>query len=155
MAWIAQPSPDHLKLHRFAGTWTGEETLSPSPWGPGGPASGRITGRIVCDGFFVVSDYEEEKDGRITFRGHSVYGWDAKRQVVTWYWVDSMGTPPAQAVTGKWDGDTLVLTQEHPEGHSRFTYKFQGDDLYDFTIEGMREGKPWETMMKGSYRRSS
>jgi hypothetical protein len=153
MAWMPQPSADHLKLHRLAGEWVGDETLSPSPWGPGGPAVGRITGRVACDGAFVVADYEEEKDGRISFRGHSVFGWDSKRKVVTWYWVDSMGTPPAQAVTGQWEGDTLVLAQDFPEGRSRYTYRFEGADRYHFTIEGMRDGKTWETMMKGSYRR--
>jgi hypothetical protein len=64
-----------------------------------------------------------------------------------------MGTPPAQAVTGHWEGDTLILTQDFPEGSSRYTYRFEGDDRYHFSIEGMRESKTWETMMKGSYRR--
>jgi hypothetical protein len=153
MSWMPQPTADHLKLHRLAGTWVGAETLSPSPWGPGGPAIGRIEGRVICEGFFVATDYEEEKDGRISFRGHSVYGWDPTRQVVTWYWVDSMGTPPAQAATGRWSGDELVLTQDFPEGHSRYTYRFHGEDRYDFAIEAMREGKPWEKLMEGSYQR--
>ena len=31
---MPKPSEHHLKLHRFAGNWVGEEKLSPSPWGP-------------------------------------------------------------------------------------------------------------------------
>jgi Protein of unknown function (DUF1579) len=153
MPSMPQPSPEHLKLHRLAGTWAGDEKLSPSPWGPGGPARGRITGRVAMDGFFVVSDYEEEKGGQVTFRGHSVFGWDQKREVVVWYWVDSMGMPPPQATTGGWDGDKLVFSQASPEGHSRFTHEFQGGDRYLFRMEASQDGKSWSTMMEGDYRR--
>ena len=41
---MPKPSEQHRKLHRFAGNWVGEEKLTPSPWGPGGPALGRLTG---------------------------------------------------------------------------------------------------------------
>jgi hypothetical protein len=90
------PTDDHRKLHRLAGTWIGEERLEPSPWGPGGAAVGRITARVALDGLFVVSDYVEEKDGKISFGGHSVFGWDPAARNVTWYWFDTMGANPPE-----------------------------------------------------------
>src|SRR5262245_25918319 len=87
---MPQPTDEHKKLHALVGDWEGEEKLSPSPWGPGGVAFGRYTHRLGCDGFFVLQDYVEEKDGRTVFRGHGVYGWDAAEKSYIWYWVDSM-----------------------------------------------------------------
>ncbi len=152
---MPQPTADHRKLHRLAGTWVGDERLAPSPWGPGGPAKGRISGRVACDGFFVVSDYEEEKDGRVVFCGHSIYGWDPALGAVAWTWVDSMGAPPAAPILGRWDGDALVFVREQPCGASRFTHRFGGDGRYLFTIEGRQGDGPWQVMMEGTYRRTS
>lgn len=146
---------EHRKLHRLAGNWIGEETLQPSPWGPGGPAVGRVSAHVVLDGMFVTSDYVEEKDGKVVFRGHGVFGWDAGSRTVTWYWFDSMGgTPPAPS-RGTWEGDTLVLRVEGGGAEGRYTYRFQGNDRYQFRIENSFDrGKSWVKFMEGTYRRS-
>ena len=62
MDGMPKPTKQHLKLKRFVGQWEGKEKLSPSPWGPGGEATGRYTGRLDLEGFFVIQDYVEEKD---------------------------------------------------------------------------------------------
>ncbi len=59
---MPKPTKEHQKLSELAGTWEGEETLAPSPWGPGGKARGKMTHRMDLDGFFLVQDYIEEKD---------------------------------------------------------------------------------------------
>ena len=66
---MPKPTEEHRRLHAFLGEWEGEEKLSPSPWGPGGTARGRSTCRLDLDGFFVIQDYVEEKDGRVSYRG--------------------------------------------------------------------------------------
>jgi hypothetical protein len=81
---MPKPTEEHRKLHVLAGDWVGDEKLSPSPWGPGGPAVGRYRGRVDMDGFFVVQDYVEEKDGRTVFRGHGVFGYDAQAKEYIW-----------------------------------------------------------------------
>jgi len=154
MDGMPRPNENHEKLHRFAGSWVGEEILEPSPWGPGGPAVGRLEGEVILEGFFVVSDYVEEKGGQVTFRGHGIFGWDDKANNVTWYWFDSMGgTPPAPS-RGTWDGETLVLRSNAPQGEGRYTYRFEGKDRYVFRIENSTDGgKTWKKLMEGTYRR--
>src|SRR5262245_58446522 len=113
---MPKPSAAHQRLHVLVGEWSGEETLSPSPWGPGGTATGRSTCRLDLDGFFVVQDYVEEKDGQVSYRGHGVFGYDAQSGEYAWYWVDSMGFVPAAPSRGSWEGDTLTFTSSSPHG---------------------------------------
>jgi hypothetical protein len=152
---MPKPNENHRKLHRFAGKWIGEEKLEPSPWGPGGPAVGRNETTVALDGLFVISDYVEETGGTVSFRGHSVYGWDERAENVTWYWFDSMGESPAAPARGTWDGDTLVLRSSHPGGEGRYTYRFEGNDRYTFRLENSFDGgKTWVKFMEGTYRRA-
>jgi len=146
---------DHRKLHRLAGTWVGEEKLEPSPWGPGGAAVGRISARVALDGMFVVSDYVEEKEGKVSFRGHGVFGWDPASRTVTWYWFDTMGANPPEPARGTWDADTLVLRVTTAGAQGLYTYRFQGDDRYAFSIESSFDGgKTFVKFMEGVYRRT-
>ena len=81
---MPKPTPQHRKLEAFAGTWTGQEKMLPSPWDPkGGDARGAITSRMDLDGMYLVSDYTQERDGKITYRGHGVIGYDPKRESYT------------------------------------------------------------------------
>ncbi len=155
MNGMPQPTEQHRKLHRLAGTWAGEEKMNPSPWGPGGTATGRYTGRVDIDGFFVVQDYVQEKDGKPSYRGHGIFGWDARRSTYTWYWVDSMGEVPPSPSRGQWNGDTLQFEHE-PMGdrRGRYTYQFLDDNTYRFKIENSQDGgKSWSTFMEATYRR--
>ena len=154
MNWMPQPSDEHRKLHALSGSWAGDETLSPSQWGPGGPARGQMTFTPVCDGFFVAQEYAEEKDGKTVFRGHGVFGWDAQKKDYTWYWVDSMGTPPAQASRGTWEDDTLVFHSEMGPARGRYTFRFENPDQMHFRIENAMDGKTYQTFMEGRYRRT-
>ncbi len=155
MQGMPQPNEHHKQLTQaLVGLWVGDEKLSPSPWGPGGPARGKYTMTSVCDGFHVVQDYVEEKDGKITYRGHGVFGWDASDQMYTWYWVDSMGFPPREASRGKWEGDTLIFESHSPMGHGRYTYRFNGPDQLHFALENSRDGKDYTLFMEGDYQRS-
>jgi hypothetical protein len=68
--------PSHQKLYVLAGEWQGTETMMPSPMGPGGTATGTMKARVDIDGFYVISDYAQQRDGAVTYRGHGVYGFD-------------------------------------------------------------------------------
>jgi hypothetical protein len=63
MEGMPQPREEHRKLATLAGDWSGPERLFPSPWGPGGEATGHMSARMSVDGFFLVQDYEEERNG--------------------------------------------------------------------------------------------
>ena len=153
---MPQPTAEHKKLHLLAGEWEGDETIAPSPWGPGGPAKGRSSIRVAVDGFYLVQDYVEEKDGRTVFRGHGIFGWDAQQQTYTWYWCDSMGQVPSQPSRGRWLGDTLVFESSSPQAQGRYTYRFEGDATYHFKLENSFDGgKTWLTFMDGTYRKTA
>jgi len=152
---MPQPNEHHTKLLELVGSWIGEEMLSPSPSGPGGAALGRFTMKADVDGFFVLQDYIEEKDGRTIYRGHGIFGWDEQHKNYAWYWVDSMGSVPASPSRGHWEGS--ALTFEHtPVGdqRGRYTYTFLAADRLRFEIENSRDGgKTWTKLMEGVYRR--
>jgi hypothetical protein len=156
---MPKPNEQHKKLHRFAGNWTGEEKLNPSPWGPGGAAKGRFSGRVDIDGFFVIQDYVQERDGKTTYRGHGVFSWDDQHKNAVWYWFDSMGMVPPSPSRGEWKGDTLVFEHEpagpNRERRGRYTYRFSGENAYEFKIENSQDGgKTWVTFMEASYKRA-
>ncbi|HTE53265.1 MAG TPA: DUF1579 family protein [Kofleriaceae bacterium] len=146
---------EHKKLHALAGTWIGEETMAPSPWGAGGAAVGHYTGRVECDGFFVSQDYRQETDGAVSFRGHGIFGYDAEKKQFAWYWVDSMGSVPREPSWGTWSENTLQLTSQSPHNLGRYTYEFKGPDAYEFRLENSFDGgATWQTFMTGVYRRA-
>ncbi|MCB9562547.1 MAG: DUF1579 family protein [Kofleriaceae bacterium] len=150
---MPEPGPPHANLARLAGTWRGDETLFPSPWSPEErTATGAFTARMGCDGLWLLSDYEESRDGAVFFRGHGVYGWDAARARYTMYWVDSMGGHPAETL-GDWQDDVLTFSNQGAHGHGRYVYELDGADRYVFRILSSRDGEAWSPMMEGRYRR--
>ena len=152
---MPHPQVEHLKLRALEGTWTGEETLHPSPWvQETRKAEGRFTSRLDVDGFYLITDYAEEREGKVVYRGHGVFGWDGKQRRYTMHWFDSMGGDAySLPALGTWEGDTLAFEQKTPWGHSRYVYSFEGDGRYAFRIETSRDGQTWSRMMEGSYAR--
>ena len=157
MHQMPQLTEQHLKLQAFVGDWDAEETLSASPWGPAGVALGKSQARVGLDGFFVLHDYVQEKAGQVVFRGHGIFGWDGNAPeggCYTWYWVDSMGSVPAQPARGQWQGDTLSLLSTSPRGMARYTYRFVDQRTYDFSIENSFDGgATWLTFLTSTYRK--
>jgi hypothetical protein len=136
----------------FSGTWRGEETLYPSDWDPkGGPAFGTWIVRAAVDGFAVLVDYDEERDGKIVYRGHGIHGWDAKENTFFCYWFDNIGVMPTQAIRATLDGNRYSYESEVPTGRMRMTYDFTGDKL-EFRID-RNDGGTWNPMHVGRYTR--
>lgn len=153
MMEMPKPGAEHARLMRFAGKWSGEEQLSESPWGPGGPATGRCEMRVAVDGMALVQDYVEEKDGHTVFRGHGVFSIDPASGEVLWWWFDSMGFPPDPPARGRWNGEQLLFEKKTPRGEARYEFRFGGDS-YDFQIENRFPPQPeFVVFMRGHYRR--
>jgi hypothetical protein len=150
---MPRPGAEHERLFsRLQGHWSGPEQLAPSPWGEGGAAIGRTHCRVALDGMTLVQEYEEEKDGRVCFRGHGVFLIEPGSGDVLWWWFDSMGFPPEPA-RGRWDGDTLLFEKKTPRGEARYRYDFASDG-YRFTIENRFPGQvEFSEFMHGNYRR--
>ncbi len=148
---MPKPGPVHEKLARFAGTWSGQETMHPSPWDPkGGLADATLTSRVACDGFWIVGDYEQRRGGVVTFRGHSIFGFDAKTQEVVLHWFDSMGMGP-DVFRGKFSGETLAVICENSMGRHRMTYDFSEKRTLRSRMESTLDGDVWQPMFDGVY----
>jgi hypothetical protein len=150
---MPKPTPAHEKLRALEGSWSGAEILHPSPWSPEArAATGTFENRVALDGFFLVNEYTESRDGAVVFRGHGVYGWDPKRERYTMHWFDTMGFPPNETL-GTWEGDTLTFENRGPQGQNRYVYVVRDTDHLEFRIEHSRDGSEWQRFMEGTYER--
>jgi hypothetical protein len=148
---MPKPGEPHRQLQKLVGSWRGEERLSPSPWDPvGGTAVGRVENRSALDGFAVVQDYEQERNGAVGFRGHGVFCWDPQRQCHVLHWFDSMGMPGSEFV-GRFEGDVLTVSNTGPQGHSRAVFDLHEPGRYVFRMEMSPDGANWQTFMEGRY----
>ncbi len=138
----------------FAGTWHGNEQLYPSKWDPkGGPATGRWTVKAGVDGFCLLVDYEESRDGRVDYRGHGVHSFDARDECFYVHWFDNLGVVPRSAVRATLDGETYSYRESSAAGHTPMTYAWNDGD-FTFTIERSEDGERWSPMHEGRYRRA-
>lgn len=149
---IPKVTEAHRRLERLVGAWSGEERLYPSPFDPlGGAATGRVRNRLVLDGFAVVQDYEQERDGGINFRGHGVFRWDPEERSYTLHWFDSLGLPPSE-FRGGFEGDVLTLVNAGPQGVTRAVFEL-GQDSYTYRMQVSPDGTNWFPFMEGTYSR--
>ena len=154
MDGMPKANEHHQKLQAFAGQWTGNEILYPSPWSPTRrEATAQVTSRMDLDGFTLITDYVEEQNGQVTYRGHGVFGWDEPKKQYYLFWFDSMGFGEAIPAHGQWEGDTLSFQNQSPMGHGRYVYRAIGPNEYSFRLESSKNGKEWATFMEGKYNR--
>jgi len=150
---MPKPSAGHRRLEILAGDWEGEETMYPSPWDPkGGMAIGRTKGRLAVDGFALVSDYEQERNGTTTFSGHGVYTYDPKAELYSLHWIDSMGSP-MEVFSGEFNGDILTLSHSGPPMHVRLTWDLSEPGQMASNMEMSNDGETWNRLFDAVYRR--
>ena len=151
---MPRPSKGHLMLEKLAGSWEGEETMHPSQWDPkGGTAVGRNNNEIALGGFALISDYEQERDGVVTFRGHGVYTYDPDQDRYSLHWFDSMGSPP-ELFEGGFDGDVLTLAHGGPGMHARLTSDLSNAGTMLAKMEMSQDGTEWKILFEAVYKRS-
>jgi hypothetical protein len=153
---MPRPGDQHKRLAALVGEWTGKETLHPSPWDPaGGGAQAQVTNRWVADGFALVQEYEQRRNGKVTFRGHGVFWFDPARDEYVMHWWDSMGGTAGE-YRGRFEGDVLALRCPMPQGgHSRTSWTMAGDEGHTFLMEVSPDGESWQPAMEGRYRKTA
>src|SRR5262249_29295932 len=152
---MPKPGPKHKQLEKLAGNWRGEEKMYPSQWDPqGGVALARISSRIALDGFVLIGDYEQERDGSVCFRGHAVHSVDEKTGEAVLTWWDSMGKE-ADIFRGGWDGDVLTVTQQGGQMHMRMTYDCRNPAQLKSRMEVSTDGKEWKPLFDGVYTKAA
>ena len=143
----------HRRLARLSGAWSGDETLAPSPWSPGGPARGRHVFGVATGGFTVLQDYAEERDGVPALTGHGVFTADPSTDEVLWFWFDAIGHPPAAPSRGRFDaaGMTLALVKTTPRGTQRATFALDGDSLHHRLEARLGDAETFSTLVVAEY----
>ena len=148
------PTDGHRKFAKLAGNWKGEEKMYPSNWDPkGGTAVAKLNSRIDLSGFAMLSDYIQEREGKVTFTGHSVTTFDPKEDLYSMHWFDCMGSHP-EVFRGKFTGDRLVVSHGGPGMHARMTYDLSDPAKMTAKMEMSQDGKEWKTLFDGSYTKS-
>ena len=142
---------ENERLAIMAGSWTGKEIMPPSQWVPEKTeVDAIIENRIALNGFAMIQDYRQEKDGVTVFEGHGVLRWDSAAGEYVMHWFDSMGMEPNE-FRGGFEGDTLTLISSNPMGKVRAFWNFGQADRYTYKMEMSPDGKDWNTMMEGEY----
>jgi hypothetical protein len=150
---IPRPTPAHERLKKFLGRWTGVESLSPAPWDPeGGTATGTAVNTIALEGFAVIQEYSQSREGKPGLRGHGVIAYDTEAKNYAMHWFSSMGTPP-MVYKGDFEGEVLRLSAAFAGGVSRCSWDFGTGGSYTFRLEFSPDGKSWMPMMSGTYAR--
>ena len=149
---MGQPLTDaHRKLNLLVGRWKGPEKCHPSPWDPnGGPALGQVENRLTCSGFAVVQEYRQQRDGHPNFEGHGVFRWDSQEGCYLLHWYDSGGLP-ASVFRGQFEGHTLAMICDLPEGKLRCRWEVAGN-RNKFCMEA-GDGTHWQPLLEGEYSR--
>jgi hypothetical protein len=143
---------DHA-LCMLEGSWIGQEKIHPSPLVPGGAiAKGRVVNRSALDGFAIIQDYEQETDGKVNFKGHGVFRWDAEKRAYVLHWFDSFGLAPSE-YKGSLTDRVLRLTATTLQGQARATFDFSHNGHYHYLLEVSPDGKKWFPSMEGQYNR--
>ena len=150
---MPKPTAGHKRLEKLAGHWEGEERMLPSQWDPkGGIAVGRTRNRMSLNGFALISDYEQERVGAVTFSGHGVFTFDPKEELYTLHWFDCMGSPP-ELFRGRCEGAVLTIAHGGPGLHARMTYDLTEPEHMTSRMEMSQDGLDWKTLFEGSYTR--
>ena len=151
---MPKPSPGHVLLEKLVGSWEGEETIHPSQWDPvGGVAIGRNRQQMSLGGFALITDYEQERDGAITFTGHGVYTYDPNEDRYSLHWFDCMGSPP-EVFVGKFEGDVLTLSHGGPGMHARMTSDLSTPETMKAMMEMSPDGEDWKVLFEAIYKQT-
>ncbi len=150
-----KPTSHHQRLERLVGRWRGSETMHPSPWDPqGGTATGRNDIRLALNGFALITEYEQERGGVITFEGHGVMTYDSNESRYVLHWFDSLGSPP-EVFTGTFDGDVLTVGHGGPGMHARLTYDLTRKGILRSRMDLSEDGAEWAGFFECDYERDS
>lgn len=151
-----RPGPEHQKLNFFAGRWTFEADMKPSPMGP----AGKITGTETCEwftgGFFLVCRSDGQGPAG-EMKGLYFLGYSAERKRYTYAGIGNdqgeggSATAELASDTWTWEGESLMGGQTMK---GRYVIKQTSADSYTFTWEMSMAGGPWTLVQTGTAARA-
>lgn len=149
----SSPLPEHARLAALAGEWNGEEVVFPSRWTEGGPATSRVVARMDLNGFYLIQDSAQMRDGKQVFATHGIFTYDPDDRTYKLFWYDSLGYTPPSPASGGWVGKTLTLVRGSLRGNARHVYEIIDDDSYSLKIQFSPDAEGWADVLTGVYRR--
>ncbi|KRQ00415.1 DUF1579 family protein [Bradyrhizobium sp. IC3069] len=149
----SSPLPEHARLAAFAGEWDGEEMVFPSRWTAGGPATSRTVARMDLNGFYLIQDSVQMRDGKQVFATHGIFTFDRDDRTYKLFWYDSLGYTPPSPASGGWAGKTLTLVRGSLRGNARHVYEIINEDSYSLKIQFSPDAEGWSDVLTGVYRR--
>lgn len=102
----ATPGPEFELLKKDVGEWDAAITVTPSPGAAPQDSTGRLIGRLICGGRWLVTDFKNHTTG---FEGHGIYGYNAAAKRYVGTWVDDMRTN-LYVGEGTWDAASRTMT---------------------------------------------
>jgi Protein of unknown function (DUF1579) len=148
---MPKPAPELKKLDYFAGNWTLDGDLKPSPMGPGGKTTMTENNKWMDGGFFLVSHLEFKSVAMGNGSGISFMGYSPEEKTYTYDEYNSVGE--AVHSKGTLEGDTWTWTSDEKmngqTSKGRFTIKTLSDTSYWFKFEMSQDGKNWISAMDG------
>ena len=144
---------EHRKLAVFAGEWSGEETIYPSRWSEGGSATAIVKAHMALNGFYLIQDTVQMRDGAETFGTHGVFTYDREDRRYKLFWHDSLGYYSPAPASGGWTGKTLILVRGSLRGNARHVYEVIDDNNYSMKIQFSPDAEGWADVLTGTYRR--
>ena len=149
----SSPLPEHARLAAFAGEWNGEEVVFASRWTAGGPATSHTVARMDLNGFYLIQDSVQMRDGKQAFATHGLFTFDREDRTYKLFWYDSLGYTPPSPASGGWVGKTLTLVRGSLRGNARHVYEIIDDDSYSLKIQFSPDAEGWSDVLTGVYRR--
>lgn len=151
---LPAPTEFHRKLLNFVGDWGGEEELhDDTQWAVRGSLAGRSTVRVALDGLAVVADYEQSRNGRVTFRGHGLVTYDTEKASYVLHWFGRTGGR-ILTLNGDFSGEVLTLAMALPPNHFRLSCDLVDTGQLQSRLERSDDGENWRLLFQGTYRRS-
>ena len=149
----SSPLAEHARLAAFAGEWNGEEVVFPSRWTEGGPATSHVVAHMDLNGFYLIQDSVQTRDGKQVFATHGIFTYDRDDRSYKLFWYDSLGYTPPSPASGGWVGKTLTLVRGSLRGNARHVYEIINEDSYSLKIQFSPDAEGWADVLTGVYRR--
>ena len=98
--------PEFELLKKDVGEWDAAITVTPGPGAGPQESTGRLTGRLISGGRWLVTDFKNHTTG---FEGHGIYGYNPASKRFVGTWVDDMRTN-IYVGEGQWDATSQTMT---------------------------------------------
>ncbi|HRB13935.1 MAG TPA: DUF1579 domain-containing protein [Vicinamibacteria bacterium] len=105
---MADPAvgPELDLLKKDVGEWEATITVTPGPGATPQESTGRLVGRLISGGRWLVTDFKNHTTG---FEGHGIYGYNAAAKRYVGTWVDDMRSN-IYVGEGHWDATSQTMT---------------------------------------------